>query len=63
MSDNDNITINQINEQKYVLELKHFKQGSALILGIGKLKVSGDDLSSVISELKEALDVYLEMEV
>jgi hypothetical protein len=36
--------IQQINEPKYVLEVKHMKSGSSLVLSISKLRVSGDDL-------------------
>jgi hypothetical protein len=62
MNDNDNITINQITEPKYVLEVKHMKAGSSLVLCISKLRVSGDDLNEVMSQLRIALDDYLSME-
>ena len=51
--------IQQINEPKYVVEVKHMKSGSALVLAISKLRVSGDDLTDVMADLNEALGDYL----
>ncbi len=55
----DKTIIQQINEPKYVLEVKHMKSGSSLVLCINKLRVSGDDLNEVMSDLKEALNEYV----
>tara|TARA_R110002020_G_scaffold447_19_gene2245 strand:+ start:448 stop:645 length:198 start_codon:yes stop_codon:yes gene_type:complete len=61
MSDNEPTTIiQQINEPKYIIEVKHMKSGSALVLAISKLRVSGDDLSKVMTDMKAALGEYLE---
>ena len=54
-----NTIIQQINEPKYVLEIKHMKSGSALVLCISKLRVSGDDLEEVMVDLKAALDEFI----
>lgn len=62
MINENNSIIQQINEPKYVLEVKHMKSGSSLVLCISKLRVSGDDLTEVMSELRTALDDYLTME-
>tara|TARA_R100000656_G_C3943343_1_gene127087 strand:- start:230 stop:433 length:204 start_codon:yes stop_codon:yes gene_type:complete len=51
--------IQQIIEPKYVLEVKHMKSGSSLVLCIHKLRVSGDDLDDVMTDLKDALADYL----
>ena len=59
---NDNTIIQQINEPKYVLEVKHMKSGSSLVLCISKLRVSGDNLGEVMDELRLALADYLTME-
>ena len=58
----ENTVIQQINEPNFVVELKHMKSGSSLVLSISKLRVSGDDLTEVMSELRTALDDYLTME-
>jgi len=55
----DKTIIQQINEPKYVIELAHKKSGSALVLSINKLRVSGDNLEQVMSELNSALNDYL----
>tara|TARA_Y100001951_G_C11143789_1_gene185155 strand:+ start:241 stop:444 length:204 start_codon:yes stop_codon:yes gene_type:complete len=58
--ENDTTTvIQQIIEPKYVLEVKHMKSGSSLVLCIHKLRVSGDDLDDVMTDLKDALADYL----
>jgi len=58
--ENDSTTvIQQIIEPKYVLEVKHMKSGSSLVLCIHKLRVSGDDLDDVMTDLKDALADYL----
>tara|TARA_R100000458_G_scaffold59945_1_gene73066 strand:+ start:2717 stop:2905 length:189 start_codon:yes stop_codon:yes gene_type:complete len=62
MTQDNNTIIQQINEPKYVLEVKHMKSGSSLVLCISKLRVSGDNLDSVIDELRTALNEYLSME-
>ena len=62
MDNTNTTTIQQINEPKYVLELKHMKSGSSLILAINKLRVSCDDLEEVINELHTALNEYITME-
>ena len=62
MDNTNTTTIQQINEPKYVLELKHMKSGSSLILAINKLRVSVDDLDDVIKELHTALNEYITME-
>jgi hypothetical protein len=56
----ENTIIQQINEPKYVLEVKHMKSGSSLVLCINKLRVSGDNLEEVMSDLKDALNEYVE---
>ena len=59
-SDSETTTIiQQINEPRYVIEVKHMKSGSALVLAIHKLRVSGDDLSEVMTDLSDALGDYL----
>jgi len=45
-------------EPKYVLEVKHMKSGSSLVLCIHKLRVSGDNLDDVMDDLKSALADY-----
>tara|TARA_R100001530_G_C4286125_1_gene146843 strand:+ start:15 stop:212 length:198 start_codon:yes stop_codon:yes gene_type:complete len=61
MSDNEPTTIiQQITEPRYVVEVKHMKSGSALVLAINKLRVSGDDLTEVMADMKAALGEYLE---
>lgn len=62
MSEDNSTIIQQINEPKYVLEVKHMKSGSSLVLCISKLRVSGDDLNDVMNELRTALNEYLTME-
>jgi hypothetical protein len=58
--ENDNTTvIMQKPEPKYVLEVKHMKSGSSLVLCISKLKVSGNNLDDVMSDLQSALSQYL----
>ena len=60
MSDNEpQQVIQQISEPKYVVEVKHMKSGSALVLAINKLRVSGDDLNEVMADMKAALGEYL----
>ena len=56
----ENTIIQQINEPKYVLEVKHMKSGSSLVLCINKLRVSGDNLEEVMSDLKDALSEYVD---
>jgi len=46
-------------QPKYVLEVKHMKSGSNLVLCISKLRVSGDNLDEVMADLTEALEQYL----
>ena len=59
-AENDTTTIiQQITEPKYVLEVKHMKSGSSLVLCIHKLRVSGDDLEDVMADLKTALADYV----
>ena len=57
--DGNTTVIQQIIEPKYVLEVKHMKSGSSLVLCIHKLRVSGDDLDDVMTDLKDALADYL----
>jgi len=45
----------QTPESKYSIELGHMKAGSNIVLVIKKLRVSGDDLSLVMKEMKDAL--------
>jgi len=60
MSDNEpQLVIQQISEPKYIVEVKHMKSGSALVLAINKLRVSGDDLNEVMADMKAALGEYL----
>jgi len=60
MSDNEpQQVIQQISEPKYIVEVKHMKSGSALVLAINKLRVSGDDLNEVMADMKAALGEYL----
>ena len=51
--------VQQINEPKYVLEVKHMKSGTSLVLSISKIRVSGDDLGQVMDDLNLALNDYL----
>jgi len=51
--------IEDIPQPKYVLEVKHMKSGSALVLCISKLRVSGDDLAQVMADMTEALNDYV----
>tara|TARA_R100000656_G_scaffold48206_1_gene39121 strand:+ start:243 stop:440 length:198 start_codon:yes stop_codon:yes gene_type:complete len=55
----ENTIIQQITEPRYVLEVKHMKSGSALVLCISKLRVSGDDLAQVMADMTEALNDYV----
>ncbi len=57
----DGVIIQHNIEHKYVLEVSHMKSGSNIVLCIKKLRVSGDDLDTVMSELKDALADYLFM--
>ena len=50
----------EINEPNFVIELKHMKSGSALVLSISKLRVSGDDLDEVMQNLRLALSEFQE---
>ena len=59
MSEETTTIIQQINEPRYVLEVKHMKSGSALVLSISKLRVSGDNLDEVMQDLNQALSDYL----
>ena len=59
MAEESNTIIQQINEPRYVLEIKHMKSGSALVLCISKLRVSGDDLDKVMADLKAALEEFI----
>tara|TARA_R100000008_G_C3571553_1_gene162483 strand:- start:1227 stop:1421 length:195 start_codon:yes stop_codon:yes gene_type:complete len=61
MNREEQVIVNEINEPKYVLEVKHMKSGSALVLSISKLRVSGDNLDEVIDDLKSALNDYARM--
>ena len=56
----DNTVIQQINEPNFVVELKHMKSGSSLVLSISKLRVSGDDLDEVMQSLRLALSEFQE---
>jgi hypothetical protein len=58
ISENNEIT--PVNEPKYVLEVKHMKSGSALVLCISKLRVSGDNLKEVMADMQSALSDYVE---
>tara|TARA_R100000808_G_scaffold25064_2_gene61162 strand:+ start:3088 stop:3339 length:252 start_codon:yes stop_codon:yes gene_type:complete len=59
MTDETPTIIQQINEPRYVLEVKHMKSGSSLVLSISKLRVSGDNLEDVMNDLNSALSDYL----
>lgn len=54
----ENTVIQQINEPNFVVELKHMKSGSSLVLSISKLRVSGDDLDEVMQCLRLALNEF-----
>ena len=56
MVEENNTIIQQIVEPRYVLEIKHMKSGSSLVLCISKLRVSGDNLDEVMVDLRAALD-------
>jgi SepF-like predicted cell division protein (DUF552 family) len=56
----ENTIIQQINEPNFVVELKHMKSGSALVLSISKLRVSGDNLEEVMQSLRLALTEFQE---
>ena len=57
--DETTTTTIQQREPKYVLEVKHMKQGSALVLAINKLRISSDDsFDDVMTEMKNALEQY-----
>ena len=60
MAEKENTIIQQINEPRYVLEIKHMKAGAALVLCISKLRVSGDNLNEVMVDLKAALREFVE---
>ena len=60
MAEKENTIIQQINEPRYVLEIKHMKSGSALVLCISKLRVSVDNLNEVMVDLKAALREFVE---
>lgn len=53
----------EINMPRVVLELKHMKSGSNLILAISKLRVADDDLDTAMDMLQRALDRYNEMDI
>jgi SepF-like predicted cell division protein (DUF552 family) len=56
----NNTIVQQVNEPNFVVELKHMKSGSALILSISKLRVSGDNLDEVMQHLRVALSEFQE---
>jgi len=47
---------------RYSVKLKHMKSGQNIVLSIEELKVSGDDLDTVMSELRQALEEYKSIE-
>ena len=53
-------TVIEENEARYVIELAHMKSGSNIILAIKKLRCSGDDLTEVMADVREALSEYIE---
>tara|TARA_R100000458_G_C8105090_1_gene130210 strand:- start:371 stop:574 length:204 start_codon:yes stop_codon:yes gene_type:complete len=59
MTEPQQFDINEEMQPKYVLEVKHMKSGSNLVLCISKLRVSGDNLDEVMADLQEALEQYL----
>jgi|TARA_R110000824_G_scaffold35901_19_gene112015 hypothetical protein len=60
MVEENNTIIQQIVEPRYVLEIKHMKSGSSLVLCISKLRVSGDNLDEVMVDLRAALDEFVQ---
>lgn len=59
MNNETTTIIQQVNAPKYAIKLKHMKSGQNIVLSIEELKVSGDDLSTVMAELRQALDEYV----
>jgi|APSaa5957512493_1039668.scaffolds.fasta_scaffold446671_1 hypothetical protein len=59
MNNETTTIIQQVNAPKYAIKLKHMKSGQNIVLSIEELKVSGDDLSMVMAELRQALDEYM----
>ena len=59
MTEPQQFDINEEMQPKYVLEVKHMKSGSNLVLCISKLRVSGDNLDEVMADLQDALEQYL----
>mgnify|MGYP001157226087 FL=1 len=47
---------------RYSVKLKHMKSGQNIVLSIEELKVSGDDLETVMAELRQALEEYKSIE-
>jgi len=47
---------------RYSVKLKHMKSGQNIVLSIEELKVSGDDLSTVMAEVRAALEEYRSIE-
>ena len=57
---NEGLDIHEEQPQpKYVLEVKHMKSGSNIILCTSKLRVSGDNLAQVLADMTDALNEYL----
>ena len=55
-------TIVEIPENKtYVLEVKHMKSGSSLVLCISKLRVAGDTLEDVKANYDLAMKEFAEL--
>jgi hypothetical protein len=48
----------EIDEKKYSIEIGHSKSGSAHILVIKSLKIKGDEVEVMMTELKEALKQF-----
>tara|TARA_R110000744_G_scaffold161082_3_gene277555 strand:- start:1253 stop:1456 length:204 start_codon:yes stop_codon:yes gene_type:complete len=59
MNEETTTIIQEVIAPRYSMKVKHMKSGSNIVLSIEQLKVSGDDLPTVMAELRLALAEYL----
>jgi hypothetical protein len=57
----DKTTIENIEQKPYVIEVKHMKSGSSLVLCISKLRVAGDSLEEVKTNYDLAMKEFAEL--
>tara|TARA_R110000744_G_scaffold375_6_gene1478 strand:+ start:16611 stop:16802 length:192 start_codon:yes stop_codon:yes gene_type:complete len=57
----DTTKIENIEQKPYVIEVKHMKSGSSLVLCISKLRVAGDTLEEVKRNYDLAMEEFAEL--